>query len=197
MPGAFHAENASSSCILGAPQEPLTFNPDPLPNEPAQPGPPVRDPAISPIQTIQTYLTHQAQTVQSNLTAILPGLIQEEVRIQCAQVAKTIDTQISSLREEVVGPTGDPDDPMLPSGEEGENEGSRGHGKRSARHSYNKRKGKEVRFAAESDSEVDEANEDDEGGESEGDEGDEGIRGSRKHKKKIPALRVSNYYCSQ
>lgn len=215
IPGAFHAENGSSSCILGsAPlpnepaqpgppvrgpavstyltplaqtiQEPLTSNSDPLPNEPPQPGPPVHDPAVSPIQTVQTYLT---QMIQSNLTAILPGLVQGEVRMQCAQIAQQIGTQISSIREEVIRPTGDPDDPMLPSCEEdkGENEGSRGRGKRSARRSYNKRTGKEVRFGSDSDSEANEADEDD--------EGDEGISRGQKYKKKPQALRVSNYSC--
>jgi hypothetical protein len=215
MPGAFYAENASSSRIIGtAPQEPPTFNSDPLPNEPAQPGPvrgptvspptfnadrlpnepaqpgPVRGPTVSPIQTVQTFLT---QTIQSNLTAILPGLIQGEVRIQCAQLALEIGSQISSIREEVI--TGDLDDPMLPSCEEGENEGSRGRGKRSARRSYNKRKGKEVRFATGSDSETDKSDEDDDEGS--GIEGDEGInKGSQKYQKKIQALRVSNCSCS-
>ena len=190
MPGAFYAENASSSRIIGtAPQEPPTFNSDPLPNEPAQPGP-VRGPTVSPIQTVQTFLT---QTIQSNLTVILPGLIQGEVRIQCAQLALEIGSQISSIREEVI--TGDLDDPMLPSCEEGENEGSRGRGKRSARRSYNKRKGKEVRFATGSDSETDKSDEDDDEGS--GIEGDEGInKGSQKYQKKIQALRVSNCSCS-
>jgi hypothetical protein len=189
MPGAFHAENASSARILGrAPQEPFTSNSDPLPNEPAQPGLPVRGPTVSPTQTIQTFV---AQTIQTILPEILPGLIQGEVRIQCAQLAREIGTQISLIRDKAIGPTGDPDDPMLPSGEI---KGSRGGDKRSARRSYNKRKGKQVTFAKESDSETDEMDKDDQGS---GSEGDEGIsNGSQKYKKKILALRVSKYSCS-
>jgi len=122
--------------------------------------------------------------------------------MQCAQLSEEIGIHISSLKEEAFRPTGDEDDPMLPPREEGENEGSRGRGKRFARRSYNKRKGKEVRFANESDSEEDEpdnneADEADEEDESSGNEGDERIsRGSRKYKNKIQALRVSIYSCS-
>jgi hypothetical protein len=86
---------------------------------------------------------------------------------------------------------------MLPSCEEGENEGSRERGKRSAMHSYNKRKGKEVRFAAESESEADQGDQDDGGSESEGDDESEGDEGIRKYKRKIQALRVSSYSCSE
>jgi len=143
---------------------------------------------LMPGATIQTFV---AQTIQTILPEILPGLIQGEVRIQCAQLAQEIGTQISSIRDEAIGPTGDPDDPMLPSGEI---KGSRGGDKRSARRSYNKRKGKQVTFAKESDSETDETDKDDQGS---GSEGDEGIsKGSQKYKKKILALRVSKYSCS-
>jgi hypothetical protein len=179
-----------------------TSDSDPLPNEPTQPGLPVHGPTVSSIQTIQTFLT---QTIQSNLTAILPGLIQGEVRIQCAQLAQEIGTQISSIRDEVIRPTGDPDDPMLPSCEEGEIEGSRGRDKQSTRRSYNKRKGKQVRLGKESDgetegsgSEGDEGNgsEGDEGNGSEGNEGNEGNEGIGKKCKKIQALRVSKHSCA-
>ena len=67
---------------------------------------------------------------------------------------------------------------MLPTCEEDVNGGRRGRCKRSARHSYNKGKGKgkEVRFAAESDGESGEdsskTDEADEGDESSGSEGD-------------------------
>ena len=109
---------------------------DPLPNEPAQLGPPVHDPIVfldssatpidsfpisnsstklSAIQTVQSYLTHQAQMIQSHLTAILPGLIQGEVCIQCTQLVQEIGTQISSIWEEAFRSAGDQDDPMLPS----------------------------------------------------------------------------------
>jgi len=188
MPGAFHAANASSSHILGrTQQEPLLFNSDPPPTEPAQPGPQVPDLTVLPtaidvvytvppinlpmhnladmpstnrsssaspatptpisnsptrlsaIQTVQTYLTHQAQTIQLHLTAVLTGLIQEEVCTQCAQLAQEISAYISSIWEEVIRPTGDQDDPMLPSSEEeGVNKDSRGCSKQSARSSYNK-----------------------------------------------------------
>jgi hypothetical protein len=210
----FHAPNASSSHILGkTPQEPLPFNSDPPPNEPAQPGPPV--PASSPtvlptsvdaayiaphinlpthnlvdtpptnssspaphaspthappavsdsstrlsaIQTVETYLNHQTQAIQSHLTAVLPGLIQEEVRTQCAQLAQEIGAQISSIQKEVISPTGpgDQDDPMLPFSEEVENEGSRGHGKRSARRHYSQQPNNN------DDSEADEDKDSDEG----------------------------------
>ena len=67
-----------------------------------------------------------------------------------------IGTQIPSIREEAFRPAEDQDDLMLPSCEEGENKGSRGHGNRFAKHSYNKKKGKEVKFATESDSKGDE-----------------------------------------
>jgi hypothetical protein len=145
-----------------------------LPNEPAQPGPPVHDPIVflelsaipinsfsvsdsstksSAIQTVQTYLTHQAQMIQLHLTAILPGLIQGEVCIQCTQLVQKIGTQISLIREEAFRPAGDQDDLMLPTCEEGENEGSRGRGKWFAKRSYNKKKKKEVKLAIENDSE--------------------------------------------
>lgn len=97
-------------------------------------------------------------------------------------------------------PTGDQDDPMLPSCEEGANGCRSGRRKRSTRHSYNKGKGKEVRFAAESDGESDEddskTDEANEGDESSGSEGDEGVRGRRKYKKQRQALRVSDYFRS-
>ena len=63
--------------------------------------------------------------------------------------------------------------------------------------SYNKKRGKEVKFATESDSEGDEpddnkADDADEDDESNGNEGNEGTsRGSQKYKKKTQALRVS------
>ena len=178
---------------------------DPLPNKPAQPGPPVCDPIASldssapllihsPSAThpqncqlfkqSKSYLTHQAQTIQSHLTAILPGLIQAEVRIQCAQLAQEIGTQISLIWEEAFRPAGDQNDPMLPSCEEGENEGSRGHGNWFAKRSYNEKKGKEVKFATESDSKGDKpddnkADDADEDDESSGNKGNEGAsRGS-------------------
>jgi hypothetical protein len=146
---------------------------DPLPNEPAQPGPPVHDPIVSldssatpinsfpisdsstklsAIQTVQTYLTHQAQMIQLHLTAILPGLIPGEVCIQCTQLAQEIGTQISLIQEEAFRPTGDQNDAMFPFCEEGKNKGRRGHGKQFTKHSYNKKKRKEVKFATESDS---------------------------------------------
>jgi hypothetical protein len=148
-----------------------------LANEPAQPGPSVHDPIVSldssatpinlfpisdsstkssAIQTVQTYLTHQAQMIQSDLTAILPGLIQGEVYIQCAQLAQEISTQISLIQEKAFRPTGDQADLMLPFCEENENAGSRGHGKQFAKHSYNQKKRKEVKFATESNSKGDE-----------------------------------------
>lgn len=76
---------------------------------------------------------------------------------------------------------------MLPSCE-GENEGSRGRGKRSARRSYDKGKGKgkQVRSAPENDSEPDDSGADG------SDEDDEGIsKGHRKYTKQTQALRVS------
>jgi hypothetical protein len=153
------------------------------------------------IQTIQTYLTHQTQAIQSHLTEILPSLIQGEVRNQCAQLAEKIGAQISSIREEVSRPTGDQDDPM--SGEEGENEGSRGFGKRSARCSRDKGKGKEGRFATESDSEAAEtrrhhrSQEPNNGDEADNEDDEEEMSaGSRKYEKKIQILRVSIYSCS-
>jgi len=122
---------------------------------PATPTPIRNSPTrLSAIQTVQTYLTHQAQTIQLHLTAVLPGLIQEQVCTQCAQLAQEISAHISSIWEEVIRPTGDQDDPMLPSSEEGVNKGSRGCSKQSARSSYNKEKGKEVRFTMESDNEA-------------------------------------------
>jgi hypothetical protein len=135
-----------------------SFSTDPLANEPAQPGPSVRDPIVSldssatpinlfpindsstkssAIQTVQTYLTNQAQMIQLDLTVILPGLIQGEVHIQYAQLAQEIGTQISLIQEKAFRLTRDQDDPMLPSCEEDENEGSRGCGKQFTKHSYN------------------------------------------------------------
>ena len=230
---------------LASLQEPLPFNSDPPPDEPARPtvsptlvnlpthnladtpstnssslaspatltnASPVSDSSTSlpAIRTVQAYLAHQAQLIQSHLTGVLPGLIREEVRTQCTQLAEGIGAQISSIREEVIRPTGDQDDPMLPSGEEGENEGSRGRGKRSARRSYSKGKGKKVTFTTESDSEAAETrrhhhpsqrpnNEDevDEVDEDSENEGDKGIStGCRKYKRRAQALRVSIYSCS-
>jgi hypothetical protein len=77
---------------------------------------------------------------------------------------------------------------MLPSCEEGENEGSIGRGKRSARCSYDKGKGKEVMFATESNSEPDDSGAHGSDGDDEG-----GGKGSQKYKKGIQALRVSDY----
>jgi hypothetical protein len=150
---------------------------------------------LSAIQTVQTYLTHQAQTIQSHLTTILPSLIQGEVRIQCAQLAQEIGAQISSIREEVIL-TGDQDDPMLPFREEDVNGARRGHRKRFTRHSYNKGKGKEVESGGESDEDNSKMDEADEGDESSGSEGDEGGTGGQKYKKQKQALRVSNYFRS-
>ena len=151
------------------------------------------------IQTVQTYLTHQAEAVQSHLIAVLPGLVQEEVRLQCVQLAQEIGAQISSIREELIRPIGDQDDPMLSSSEEGQNEGSRGRAKRS---SHDKGKDKGRKFAMESDNEAawthrhhqrpqqpnngDEADDEDEGGDDE----EETSAGIRKYKKQIQALRV-------
>ena len=134
---------------------------------------------LSAIQTVQTYLSHQTQTIQSHLTAVLPGLIQGEVRIQCGQLAQEIGAQISSIQEEVINPIEDQDDPMLPSSE-GENEGSR------RCTSYSKKGGKGGMTHRHSP----QSNNGDEGSEKETDE--EGISsGSRKYKKQIQALRVS------
>jgi hypothetical protein len=151
------------------------------------------------IQTVQTYLTHQAEAVQSHLIAVLPGLVQEEVRLRCVQLAQEIGAQISSIREELIRPIGDQDDPMLSSSEEGENEGSRGRAKQSS-HDKGKEKGR--KFAMESDNEAacthrhhqrpqqpnngDEADDEDEGGDDE----EETSAGIRKYKKQIQALRV-------
>ena len=55
---------------------------------------------VSAIETVQTYLTHQAQAIQSHLITILPGLIQGEVRTQYSQLARQIGNQITSIREE-------------------------------------------------------------------------------------------------
>lgn len=139
---------------------------------------------LSAIQTVQTYLTSQTHAIQSHLTAVLPGLIQGEVRTQCTQLAQEIGAQILSIREEVNRSSGDQDDPMLPS-DDGENEGSRGRGKRSTRCSRDKGKG--GRFATHSDNEAD--NED------EGDDEEEISADSRKYKKQIKALRVSVHSC--
>ena len=87
---------------------------------------------------------------------MIPSLIQGEVCIQCTQLSQEIGAQISSIQEEV----GDQDDLMLPSCKENENEGSRGHGKQFTRLSYDKGKGKEVRFATESNSEPDDSGSD-------------------------------------
>ena len=103
---------------------------------------------LSAIQTVQHYSTHQAQAIQSHLTAVLPSLIQGEVHTQCTQLAQEIGAQISSIQEELIRPTGDQDDLMLSSSEE--NKGSRGHGKQPLRHSCNKEKGKKGRSTLES-----------------------------------------------
>ena len=167
-----------------------------LPATPTNASPVDSSTRLSAIQTVQTYLAHEAQAIQSHLTAVLPGLIQGEVHTQCAQLAQEIGAQISSIREELFTSTGDQDDPMLPSREEDGNEDSRGRGKQPARCS--RRKG------TDSDSETaeiahqldngDEADEEDEGGENERDE--EINAGSRKYKKQIQALRVSIHSCS-
>ena len=103
---------------------------------------------LSAIQTVQNYLTCQAQAIQLHLTVVLPGLVQGEVCTQCAQLAQEIGAQISLIQEELIRPTGDQDDPMLSSSEE--NKGGRGHGKQPLRHSCNKGKGKKGRSALES-----------------------------------------------
>jgi hypothetical protein len=160
---------------------------------------------LSAIQTVQTYLTQQAQLMQSHLAEVLPDLIRGEVHVQCSQLSQEITAQIYSIREEVNRPTGDQDDLMSPFSEEGENEGSRGHGKQSAKCVRDKGKGKGGRFATESDNEAAETrrhhhrsqqpnngdeHEADNEGEDETDE--EGIStGSRKYKMQMQALRVS------
>lgn len=164
-------------------------------SQPASPATPVGDPStkLSAMQTVQTYLTQETQAIQTHLTTVLPGLIQDEVRTQCSQLAQEISGQISSLRKEVLSPTGDQDDPMSPSIEgEGENEHSSGRGKRSARHSRDKGKKGARRFATEDDkaNNGDEPDED-EGGENEST--DEMSGGRRKYKKQAIVLRVSNH----
>ena len=141
--------------------------------------------------------------IQSHLIAALPGLIQGEVRTQCAQIAQEIAAQISSIREEFNGPTGDQDDPMLPSNEEGENEGSRGRGKQSVRCSRDKGKG--GRVTTEGDNEAAETHrhhhsqQSNNGNEADNEGEDENAgeinAGSRKYKKEIQALRVSFHSC--
>ena len=79
-----------------------THNPGNIPfNGNCSPASPViptdASPRVSAIQTVQTYLTHQAQAIQSHLTTILPGLIQGEVCTQCTQLAQEIGEQISSI----------------------------------------------------------------------------------------------------
>jgi hypothetical protein len=212
------------------PQGFLPFNSGPPPTEPAQPGPvsgptdspttvdsspaspatltnasPIRDSStrLSAIQTVQSYLNHEAEAIRSHLTDVLPGLIRGEVRTQCTQLAQEIGVQIQSIREELIRPTGDQDDPMLPSSEEGENRDSRGRGKRSARCRRDKGKGK----GTESDDEAaeiqmqlhhsqesnngDEADQEDEGSENESEEEISVTVGTGKYKKKIYLLRVS------
>ena len=73
---------------------------------------------------------------------------------------------------------------MLPS-DDGENKGSRGHGKQSTRCSRDKGKG--GRFATHSDNEADD--------EDEGDDEEEISADSQKYKKQIKALRVSVHPC--
>jgi hypothetical protein len=209
MPGG------SSSHILGRTPNPADTPSASNSSSPASPATPTNaspvsdsPPKWSAIQTVQTYITHQTQVIQSHLTAALPGLIQGEVRTQCAQLAQEIGDQISSIREEVIRPTGDQDDLMLPSSEEDENRGSRGRDKRTT--SCNKGKGMGGRFATESDKAAkacrnhrhsqqpnngDEADEEDEGSENESDE-EEISAGGRKYKKKTQVLRVSIYSCS-
>ena len=144
----------------------------------------------STLQTVQSYLNHE---LLSHLTSILPGLVQGEVRAQCAQLGQVISDQIESLRAEAIRPTGDQDDPMLPSGED---EDSRGRGKRSAR--SNKGKGKEKETESDNEAEEirfhlsqqgDEADVEDIDGESENDK--ETSVGTRKYTKNIFILRVS------
>ena len=137
---------------------------------------------LSAIQTVQTYLAHEAQAIQSHLTTVLPSLIQGEVHIQCSQLAQEIGDQISSIREEFNRHTGDQDDPMLPSSEEGENRGSRRRGERSRRNHHR----------SQQPNNGDEADEEDEGGENENDIS----TGTRKYKKQVQALRVSIHSCS-
>jgi hypothetical protein len=219
------------------PQGPFPFNSGPPPTEPAQPGTPVSGPTVNPadtssssppaspatltnaspigdsstkvsaIQTVQSYLNHEVEAIRSHLTADLPGLIRGEVRTQCTQLAQEIGAQIQSIREELIRPTGDQDDPMLPSSEDGENGDSRGRGKRSARCRRDKGKGKGKGKGTESDNEVeeiqrhlhhsqesnngDEADEEDEGGENESEEEISVTVGTREHKKKIYVFRVS------
>jgi len=209
VPGAFHAVNASSSHTLdGTPQGP-TPQPSPtvsptavdnpadmpstsspsLPASPATPSPISNSSTgLSAIQTVQSYLTHQAQEIQSHLTAALPDLIQGEVRTQCAQLAQEIGNQISLIREELIRPIGDQDDPMLPSSAEGER-GERGE--QSARCSRDNEAAETRRHHRHSQqpNSGDEADEEDEGGQNENNE-DEISAGSRKYKKQAQALRV-------
>src|ERR1700678_3288016 len=60
----------------------------------------------SPVGDLSTTLS----AIQTVLTAVLPGLIQGEVRIQCTKLAQDIGAQISSIQEEVNRPPGDQDD---------------------------------------------------------------------------------------
>jgi hypothetical protein len=168
----------------------LTSNSSP-PASPAIPtnASPVSDSStrVPAIHTVQTYLSHQAQAIQSHLTTILPSLIQGEVRTQYSQLAEEIGVQISSIREEFNRHTGDQDDPMLPSSEEGENRGSSRHGGRSRR---NHHRSQQPNNGDEADG--DEADEEDEGDENE----NEISAGTRKYKKQVQALRVSIHSCS-
>jgi hypothetical protein len=133
------------------------------------------------MQTVQTYLTHQTEAIESRLTTILPGLIQGEVRTQCSQLAQEIGEKISSIWEEFNRHTGDQDDPMLPS-VEGENRGSSRRGEWSRRNHHR----------SQQPNNGDEADEEDEGGENE----NEISGGTRKYKKQVQALRVSVHSCS-
>ena len=150
---------------------PSTSSPS-LPASPATPSISDSSTRSSAIQTVQSYLAHQAQEIQSHLTAVLPDIIQREVRAQCAQL---IGNQISSIREELNRPIGDQDDPMLPSSAEGDNEAAE-----TCRHH---RRSQQPNSG-------DEADEEDEGGQNENNE-DEISTGSRKYKKQPQALRVS------
>jgi hypothetical protein len=199
-PGDNSSDRDDSSPSLINPPDTSSSSPPASPTNAS----PIRDSSarLSAIQTVQSYLNHEAEAIRSHLTTVLPELIQGEVRTQCNQLAQEIGAQIQSIREEIIRPTGDQDDPMLPSSEEGENGDSRGRGKRSARRSRNKGKGKET----ESDNEAaeiqrhlhhsqesnngDEADEEDEGGENDEEEISVTV-GTRKYNKKIHVLRVS------
>lgn len=180
-PGDNPSNSDNSSLPTRNPEDmPFTSSSSPLAS-PAIPtnASPVSDSStrVSAIQTVQTYLTHQAQAIQSHLTTILPGLIQGEVRTQCTQLAQEIGGQISSIREEFNRHTGDQDDPML----EVENRGSSRRGEQSRRNHHRSQQSNNG----------DEADEENESGDE-----NEISGGTRKYKKLVQALRVSIHSCS-